>query len=147
MTNSGSPSNGARGGADGFHDAKRSVVLVQGGPGIRKSIIALHLVGELAKRGYNAMHATGSKAFTENMRRVVGPAPDTRSSGTSTNRQRRREGDRRPHPRRGASATRDERQPLHPEDQAHRLPAGRRAHQAAKTTVLFIDDHETVRPN
>ena len=57
---------------DGYHDAKKSVVLVQGGPGTGKSIIALHLVGELAKRGFNAMHATGSKAFTENMRRVVG---------------------------------------------------------------------------
>ncbi len=57
---------------EGYHDAKKSVVLVQGGPGTGKSIIALHLVGELAKRGYNAMHATGSKAFTENMRRVVG---------------------------------------------------------------------------
>jgi uncharacterized protein len=54
------------------HDSKQ-VILVKGGPGTGKSVIALHLVGRLAKEGFNAQHATGSKAFTENMRRIVGP--------------------------------------------------------------------------
>ena len=51
---------------------KKTVVLVHGGPGTGKSVIALHLLGRLSGEGLNVMHLTGSKAFTENMRRVVG---------------------------------------------------------------------------
>jgi DUF2075 family protein len=35
-------------------------------------VIALSLLGELNRRGYATMHATGSKAFTETLRRVAG---------------------------------------------------------------------------
>jgi DUF2075 family protein len=52
---------------------KKTVVLVHGGPGTGKSVIALHLLGRLSGEGLNVMHLTGSKAFTENMRKVVGP--------------------------------------------------------------------------
>lgn len=51
---------------------KKSVVLVHGGPGTGKSVIALHLLGRLSGEGLKTMHLTGSKAFTENMRKVVG---------------------------------------------------------------------------
>ncbi len=51
---------------------KKTVVLVHGGPGTGKSVIALHLLGRLSGEGLSVMHLTGSKAFTENMRRVVG---------------------------------------------------------------------------
>ena len=51
---------------------KKTVVLVHGGPGTGKSVVALHLVGRLSKTGKNVMHLTGSAAFTENMRKVVG---------------------------------------------------------------------------
>jgi len=57
---------------EGFHRTTKAVMLVKGGPGTGKSVIALHLVGRLARDGYNAQHATGSKAFTENIRRIVG---------------------------------------------------------------------------
>jgi hypothetical protein len=50
----------------------KSVVLVTGGPGSGKSVIALSLLGELSRRGYATVHATGSKAFTETLRRVAG---------------------------------------------------------------------------
>lgn len=56
----------------GFHQPGKTVVLVQGGPGTGKSVIALHLVAELSALGYNAPHATGSKSFTENLRKIVG---------------------------------------------------------------------------
>lgn len=56
----------------GFHDRRKAVILVHGGPGTGKCVIALHLVGALASMGYNAQHATGSKAFTENLRKIVG---------------------------------------------------------------------------
>lgn len=50
----------------------KTVVLVHGGPGTGKSVIALHLLGRLSGEGFKVMHLTGSKAFTENMRRLVG---------------------------------------------------------------------------
>jgi DUF2075 family protein len=133
---------------DGFHDAKKSVVLVQGGPGTGKSIIALHLVGELAKRGYNAMHATGSKAFTENMRRVVG-----QRAGQSQFRYFNQFGNAAPndvdvlildeaHRLRDTSASR-----FTPKAKRTDIPQVDELIQAAKTTVFFIDDHQVVRPN
>ena len=52
-------------------DAKEAVIIT-GGPGSGKSVIAVALLGELAKRGYNVSHATGSKSFTTTLRQVVG---------------------------------------------------------------------------
>jgi hypothetical protein len=52
-------------------DAKE-VVVITGGPGSGKSVIAVALLGELAKRGYNVSHATGSRSFTTTLRQVVG---------------------------------------------------------------------------
>ncbi|MGA6165303.1 DNA/RNA helicase domain-containing protein [Amycolatopsis magusensis] len=49
----------------------RTVVVVEGGPGSGKSVIALSLLGELARRGLAVHHATGSKAFTQTMRKVA----------------------------------------------------------------------------
>ncbi len=51
----------------------KAMVVVTGGPGTGKSVIALNLLGTLAKMGVNAQHATGSKAFTENLRHALGP--------------------------------------------------------------------------
>ncbi len=51
---------------------RKTVVVVTGGPGSGKSVIALSLLGELTRRGHAAMHATGSSAFTKTMRRVAG---------------------------------------------------------------------------
>ncbi len=50
----------------------KSVVVVTGGPGSGKSVIAMSLLGELYRQGRAAEHATGSKAFTETLRRVAG---------------------------------------------------------------------------
>ena len=50
----------------------KSVVVVTGGPGSGKSVIALSLLGEFYRQGRTAEHATGSKAFTETLRRVAG---------------------------------------------------------------------------
>ncbi len=49
-----------------------TVFLVSGGPGTGKSVIAVNLIAELSARGIRAIHATGSKAFTENLRQKVG---------------------------------------------------------------------------
>ncbi|QUI33639.1 DUF2075 domain-containing protein [Streptomyces alfalfae] len=56
--------------------AKRSdhkeVVVVTGGPGTGKSVIALSILGELYRQGTTALHATGSSSFTTTMRKVAG---------------------------------------------------------------------------
>ncbi|TXL84245.1 DUF2075 domain-containing protein [Streptomyces sp. IB2014 016-6] len=58
------------------HKAKRSdhkeVLIVTGGPGTGKSVIALSLLGELYRQGVPALHATGSQSFTKTMRKVAG---------------------------------------------------------------------------
>jgi hypothetical protein len=54
------------------HSDSKEVVIVTGGPGSGKSVIALSVLGELYRQGYTALHATGSQAFTETMRRVIG---------------------------------------------------------------------------
>ncbi|QLY33494.1 DUF2075 domain-containing protein [Nocardia huaxiensis] len=50
----------------------RTVVIVSGGPGSGKSVIALSLLGELARQGRRVHHATGSSAFTRTMRKIAG---------------------------------------------------------------------------
>lgn len=54
------------------HSDRKSVIVVTGGPGSGKSVIALSLLGELYRQGRPAEHATGSKAFTETLRKVAG---------------------------------------------------------------------------
>jgi len=50
----------------------KTVVIVVGGPGTGKSVIAIRLLAALAKEHYNVMHCTGSAAFTTNLRAQVG---------------------------------------------------------------------------
>ncbi|NUS18150.1 MAG: DUF2075 domain-containing protein, partial [Streptomyces sp.] len=50
----------------------KEVVVVTGGPGTGKSVIALSVLGELYRQGVPALHATGSKSFTQTMRKVAG---------------------------------------------------------------------------
>ncbi|MFF7542679.1 DNA/RNA helicase domain-containing protein [Streptomyces canus] len=51
---------------------RKEVVVVTGGPGTGKSVIALQLLGELYRRGMPALHATGSQSFTKTMRKIAG---------------------------------------------------------------------------
>ena len=56
----------------GFPDARKTVVIVRGGPGTGKSVIAINLMADLLQKGFNAQYATGSRAFTETLRKVIG---------------------------------------------------------------------------
>ncbi|MGQ5261067.1 DNA/RNA helicase domain-containing protein [Micromonospora sp. ZYX-F-536] len=51
---------------------RKSVVVVSGGPGSGKSVIALSVLGELARQNRAVMHATGSRSFTQTLRRYAG---------------------------------------------------------------------------
>ena len=50
----------------------KQIVIVTGGPGSGKSVIALALLGDLSRIGYSVLHATGSRAFTLTLRKVAG---------------------------------------------------------------------------
>lgn len=50
----------------------KTAVIVSGGPGSGKSVIALSLLGELSRQGRSVLHATGSRSFTMTLRKVAG---------------------------------------------------------------------------
>ena len=50
----------------------KTAVIVSGGPGSGKSVIALSLLGELSRQGRTVVHATGSRSFTHTLRKVAG---------------------------------------------------------------------------
>ena len=123
------------------------VFLVQGGPGTGKSVIAINLVAELSKLGLRTLHLTGSKAFTENLRKIVGA----------------RAGAVFKYFRDTATLAADDKLDVAILDEAHRIrtistsrftPAKARTGKAqiddildsTRTSVFFIDDLQVVRP-
>jgi uncharacterized protein len=57
---------------DGSSGKKKSVIIVKGGPGTGKSVIAMNLLGDLSAKGLNTHYVTGSRAFTTTIREIVG---------------------------------------------------------------------------
>lgn len=56
----------------GLDSGRRTALIVKGGPGTGKSVIALNLMSRLLRDHRNAHYATGSRAFTETMRAIIG---------------------------------------------------------------------------
>ena len=119
--------------------------IVEGGPGTGKSVIAVNLVAELSALGIRTLHVTGSKAFTENLRKIVG----TRASAMFKYFR--------------DTANVDEPLDVVVLDEAHRIrsistsrftPAKARTGKAqiddildaSRVSVFFIDDLQVVRP-
>lgn len=131
----------------GFHDKQKAVLIVRGGPGTGKSIIALNLMADLLLNGYNAHYATGSKAFTETLWEIIGRRGSVQFKYFNSY----------------VSAERNAIDVLIC-DESHRIrvnsnsrftPRERRSNQyqieeilrAAKVAVFLIDDKQIVRPN
>lgn len=127
---------------------KKTVALVHGGPGTGKSVIALHLLGRLSGEGLNVMHLTGSKAFTENMRKLVGSRAATQFGYFNVN----KKGDLPPNQFDALVL-----------DEAHRIRESSKDRftkaadwsglaqidelvRTARVSVFFIDDRQIVRP-
>lgn len=125
----------------------RVVVLARGGPGTGKSVIALNLVAALSGAGLNTQYATGSKAFTENLRDLLGRKAGTQFKYFDT------------YMNAGKNVV-----DVLVCDEAHRLwetgntrwtPKAQRSYrplvehviEAAGVAVFFIDDLQGVRPN
>jgi len=56
----------------GVKGKKKVAIIVRGGPGTGKSVIAMNLLGDLSGMGLNAHYVTGSRAFTSTIREIVG---------------------------------------------------------------------------
>lgn len=52
--------------------ARKSAIIVKGGPGTGKSVIALEVMAELLRQKKDVWHATGSSAFTNTLRKILG---------------------------------------------------------------------------
>jgi DUF2075 family protein len=125
---------------------RKTAVIVKGGPGTGKSVIALHLLTNLLNEGKTANYATGSKAFTETLWRVFGNRSRTVFKYFNNY---------------GEVAPGiidvlicDEAHRIRLTSNHFRTPAAKRSTlpqlyellRASKVTVLFIDDFQIVRP-
>lgn len=132
---------------EGFHDRKKTVLIVKGGPGTGKSVIAINLMSELLLDGYNSHYATGSRAFTQTLRKIIGQRGEVQFNYFNSY----------------SDAERDAIDVLIC-DEAHRIretssnrftPRGKRTGKAqidelidaAKVGVFLIDDNQVVRAN
>jgi hypothetical protein len=55
-----------------YRGNSKRIVLVTGGPGSGKSVIALSVLADLASTGRKVLHATGSRSFTLTLRELAG---------------------------------------------------------------------------
>jgi DUF2075 family protein len=55
---------------------RKQVILVKGGPGTGKSVVALNALGEVLREDREVFLVTGSSAFTHGMRRILGKRLD-----------------------------------------------------------------------
>jgi uncharacterized protein len=130
----------------GHKDKTKTVIIVKGGPGTGKSVIALNLMGDLSAQGLNTHYVTGSKAFTTTVREIVGSRAAQQVKYFNSY----------------ADADYNVVDVMVC-DEAHRIretsnnrftPAARRSKgpqigeliNASKTAVFFIDDDQVVRP-
>lgn len=128
-------------------DGKKQLILIHGGPGTGKSIVALNLMADLSLKGTNAHYATGSKAFTETLRKVIGPRGGVQFKYFNSY---MRADDSivdvlicdEAHRIRKASHN----QYTKAEDRTNK-PQIQELIEASKVAVFFIDDNQVVRPN
>lgn len=130
-----------------FHDKQKAIIIVKGGPGTGKSVIAINLMADLLLKGYNAHYATGSKAFTETLRKIIGTRGSAQFKYFNS-----------------YGEAEENAIDVLIADEAHRIretsnsrftPSSRRSNKAqieellsvSKVAVFFIDDNQVVRPN
>jgi len=128
----------------------KTAVIVEGGPGSGKSVIALALMAELARQGHSVLHATGSRSFTETLRKyATGKDRRTRELFKYFNSFMSAEPSSievlicdEAHRLRKNSVNRFTRK----EDRATARPQLEELLAVARVPVFFLDEHQIVRP-
>jgi hypothetical protein len=130
-----------------FEDRRKQVIIVRGGPGTGKSVIAINLMADLLREGRNTHYVTGSRAFTETLRSIIG----TRSPAVFKYFNSYAQADHNgvdvlvcdeSHRIRATSISR-----FTPKAKRSGQPQAHELIEASKVTVFFVDDRQTVRPN
>ena len=132
---------------EGFHDRRKIAIIVKGGPGTGKSVIAINLMSDLLARGLNAHYATGSKAFTETLRKIIGLRGSSQfkyfnSYATAQSNEIDILVCDEAHRIRKTSHSR-----FTPREQRSNKPQIQEILDASKVSVFFIDDKQVVRPD
>jgi len=130
----------------GFKDKSKTVIIIKGGPGTGKSVIAINLMADLLRDGFNAQYATGSKTFTETLRKIIGRRGSVQFNyfngyGQADNNAVDVLICDEAHRIRETSASRFTKKHLRTE-----VPQIEELIKAAKVVVFFIDDNQIVRP-
>jgi uncharacterized protein len=131
---------------DSLKRDNKTVIIVKGGPGTGKSVIAINLMADLSKKHYNTHYSTGSKAFTETLWEIVKkPASFQFKYFNSYMREKRNTLDvlicDESHRIRETSNTwRTKR------EYRSNIPQIEELINVAKVSVFFIDDHQIVKP-
>ncbi|MFM0042537.1 DUF2075 domain-containing protein [Paraburkholderia sediminicola] len=130
----------------GVHDRQKQIIIIKGGPGTGKSVLAINLVASLLSSHYSTHYVTGSKAFTETLRKIIGSRGQELFTYTN-----------------GYVDAQADSVDVLVTDEAHRIrdvssnrftPANKKSGlkqleeliAAARVSVFFIDDHQVVRP-
>jgi hypothetical protein len=130
----------------GVHNRQKQVILVKGGPGTGKSVLAINLLRKLLSEGYSTHYVTGSKAFTETLRTVIGSRGQELFTYTNS-----------------YCLTETDSVDVLVTDEAHRIrdvssnrftPVHKKSGlkqveellRAARVSVFLVDDHQVVRP-
>lgn len=130
----------------GVHNRQKQVIIVKGGPGTGKSVLAINLLRKLLSEGYSTHYVTGSKAFTETLRTAIGSRGQELFTYTNN-----------------YALTEADSVDVLVTDEAHRIrdvssnrftPANKKSGvkqveeliRAARVLVFLIDDHQVVRP-
>ncbi len=126
---------------------EKAVIIVKGGPGTGKSVIALEVMGELLRRGKSVVHATGSSAFTNTLRKILGIRSAKQFkffNSFMSHKENEIE-----------VLICDEAHRIRKTSDSWRTPSSQRTGEpqidelirASRLSVFFIDEHQIVRPN
>ncbi|HKP74816.1 MAG TPA: DUF2075 domain-containing protein [Longimicrobiaceae bacterium] len=127
----------------GLGQRGKTAVIVKGGPGTGKSVVAINLMAELLRSGFNAHYATNSKAFTHTLKSKIGSRGGIQFNFFSSyDRAKPNEIDVLV----CDEAHRLKRQTRIPYQPPRDRPQLEEVVNAARVTVLFIDDLQVVRP-
>ena len=124
---------------------EKAVIIIPGGPGTGKSVIALEVMGELLRNGIEVVHATGSSAFTNTLRKILGVRSAKQFKFFNSFMEHKEV----------EVLICDEAHRIRKTSESMYTPSRLRTGQpqinelikVAKLSIFFIDEHQVVRPN